>query len=121
VSSTKTYDTVRVTAYSPGTPPSADLCRVWNWVYKITGIADSGAIVQMRIKTVPLKFGNIIINGYARKDTTDANGYFYMDVYPNSVLTPSTTNYEVIIFKTDGTIFKDTLTVPDSTSWQLKW
>jgi hypothetical protein len=122
VVSGNTADTFFASVFNPGSPPSANLCRVYNWVYRaVGGQADSGAIIQMRIKTVPLKYGNSIINGYARRDTADVNGYFSLDVYPNSILTPSTTKYEVIIFKTDGTIYKDTaVTVPATNCWQLQ-
>jgi hypothetical protein len=75
----------------------------------------------MKIKQSPLKWGNIIISPYSVKDTTDGDGYFSLDVFPNSSLTPDSTVYQILIRHTDGRIFNDTLTVPDSTNWRLIW
>jgi hypothetical protein len=114
-------DTIWVSKFDPGTPSEPYLCKVWNCTYKLNGLPDSGAIIEMKIKQSPLKWGNIIISPYSVKDTTDGDGYFSLDVFPNSSLTPDSTVYQILIRHTDGRIFNDTLTVPDSINWRLIW
>jgi hypothetical protein len=114
-------DTIWVSTFDPGDPPEPYLCRAWNCIFKNNGLPDSGATVEMKIKHVPLKYGNLMVSPYGAKDTCDADGFFHLDVFPNSVLTPDSTVYQVLIRHTDGKIFSDTLTVPDSSSWRMIW
>jgi len=52
---------------------------------------------------------------------TDEDGYWYLDLYPNSVLSPSDTKYIFHIFSASGTILRLEVEVPDQTSWELQW
>ena len=108
--------------FNPGSPPSPSLCRVYGWVNNLSGVGDSGMIIAARIKTAPLRYQTAIISPYEKRDTTNSQGYWYLDLYPDTLLTPSGTKYEFMMFKTVGTIRKDTaVTVPNQNCWQYQW
>lgn len=109
------------TPFDPGSPPSADLCRVYGYVYDINNVPIESVKVEMSIAYTPLRFSTIVISPYYKSTLTDSLGYWYLDVYPNANLTPVTTKYQVYIYLTSGQVVKRDVTVPDQASWEFTW
>jgi hypothetical protein len=108
-------------AFNPGTPPLPDLCRVYGWIYDIKNQPVVGVKVEASIKKVPLRYQNVIISPYYQSSVTDDDGYWYLDLYPNSTLNPSGTRYTFNLFSPSGTILKLEIEIPDQGSWELQW
>jgi hypothetical protein len=108
-------------AFDPGAPPLLNLCRVYGWIYDIKNQPVVGAKVEASIRKVPLRYQNVIISPYYRSSVTDDDGYWYLDLYPNSFLNPSGTTYNFNLFSPSGTILKLEIEVPDQGSWELQW
>ncbi len=107
--------------FNPGSPPSAELCRVYGWIKDIQNLPLAEAKIEASIKTIPLKFQGVIISPYFRSTSTDSEGYWYLDLYPNSALIPDTSQYEFLIYSNNGTILRLKTTVPDQSSWELSF
>jgi hypothetical protein len=105
--------------FNPGNPPSANLCRVYGWVKDINNLPLVRAKIQAKIENVPLRSGNALISPYFKETETDSAGYWYLDLYPNSSLSPDTTQYNFFIYGAGGTILKSKATVPNQSSWEL--
>jgi hypothetical protein len=108
-------------SFDPGTPPLPNLCRVYGWVYDIRNEPVVGAKIESSIKKVPLRYRNVIISPYFQSSVSDEDGYWYLDLYPNSILNPSNTKYNFNLFSPSGTILKLEIEVPDQASWELQW
>ncbi len=108
-------------AFDPGSPPQAGLCRVYGWVHDLNDLPLVGATVEAEIALVPLRYQNLVISPYHRSTATDGDGFWYLDLYPNSALTPAGTKYSLRIFSSSGTIVRLEMEVPDQTSWELQW
>jgi hypothetical protein len=108
-------------AFDPGTPPQAGLCRVYGWVYDINNQPIAGAKIEASIKRVPLRYQNVAISPYYKSTLTDNQGLWYLDLYPNSSLSPSGTKYMFHVFSPSGTILRLETEVPDQASWELQW
>jgi hypothetical protein len=108
-------------AFDPGLPPQASLCRVYGWIYDINNQPTVGAKIEASIKIIPLRYQNIIISPYYKTTTTDDEGFWYLDLYPNSALDPSDTKYIFFIYTLSGTILKIETTIPNQGSWELQW
>ncbi|MCJ7507322.1 MAG: hypothetical protein MUO85_01155 [candidate division Zixibacteria bacterium] len=107
--------------FNPGNPPSADLCRVYGWIKDINNLPVIGAKVEAKVKTAPLRFGSVVISPYYKVTTTDSDGYWYLDLYPNIDLTPNDTKYQFFIYSPAGTILNLAATVPHQGSWELSF
>jgi hypothetical protein len=108
-------------SFDPGSPPLPNLCRVYGWIYDIKNQPVVGAKIEASIKKVPLRYQYVIISPYYQSSVTDDDGYWYLDLYPNSILNPSTTKYNFNLFSPSGTILKLELEIPDQGSWELQW
>ncbi len=106
-------------AFDPGTPPSPALCRVYGYVKDINNLPVVGAKVGALNKTVPLKYLSVVISPYYKTTVTDNNGYWYLDLFPNTVLTPSDSKYRFNIHVPSGSILRLETEVPNQTSWEL--
>jgi len=115
-------DTLWMTRFDPGNPPSPDLCRVYGWVYDITGdsLEDVTVISEIPPEFHPVKYSNVIITPFKKTTETDSTGYWQIDLFPNSVLSDTDSRYLFIIEYPAGVVFKTRVQIPDSTSWQLK-
>ncbi len=126
-----TYDTVVVSGtgsdtifgaqFDPGSPSSPGLCRVYGWLYDIGGAPESGASVMAHLPSGVVQYSVVIISPYSVSTITDNGGYFYLDLIPSDSLVPAGVKYEFTISRTDGTILRQRLTVPDTTLWRLTW
>jgi hypothetical protein len=115
-------DTVWMNRFDPGNPPSPDLCRVYGWVYDITGDSLEGVSVISEIPPEfhPVKYSDVIITPFKKTTETDSAGYWQIDLLPNSLLSDTDSKYLFIIEYPSGVVFRTRVEVPDSTSWQLK-
>jgi len=107
--------------FDPGHPPAPGLCRVYGWIKDIKDLPVSGAKVQAKIDLAPLRYQKILISPYFRETTTDSEGYWYLDLFPNSVLNPDTTSYTILIYGSRGIILNLKAKVPIQSSWELSF
>lgn len=114
-------DTIWGVPFDPGAPATAELCRVYGWVYNLSGDTLSGATVNARVIQSPLRYQNIVISPYNLTTTTDSAGYWSLDLFPSAALTPDTTLYEFTIRFTSGAILRRKVAVPEATEWLLTW
>lgn len=114
-------DTVRGYRLDAGEPTSPSLCRVYGYVYSVTGIPSEEATVTAYLPRGVTRQGQLIVSPFPTSTTTDSSGYFYLDLIPSDSLTGDDTRYEITIDRPDGTILRKRLTIPDATSWQLTW
>lgn len=114
-------DTIWATSFDPGLPATVSLCRVYGWVKNLAGDTLPRATIQARVSQSPLRYGNLVISPYEMTAVTDSTGYWYLDLFPSSVLTPDDTRYEFTIRFSSGAILRRKLAVPDSTQWLLTW
>ena len=108
-------------AFNPGSPPSPALCRVYGYVKDINNLPVVGAKIEVLNKTVPLKYQSSVISPYYKITVTDLNGYWYLDLFPNLVLTPSDSKYRFNIYVPSGSVLRLETSVPDQTSWELSF
>jgi hypothetical protein len=114
-------DTLWAVPFDPGLPATAGLCRVYGWIRNLGGDTLAGATVQARIAQSPLRYGNLVVSPYELTTTTDSTGYWFLDLFPSSTLTPNNTQYEFTIRLSSGAILHRKLAVPDTTQWLLTW
>lgn len=107
--------------FDPGSPPQVNLCRVYGWIHDIKNQPVVGAKIEASIKTVPLRYQNVVISPYYKSTLTDDEGYWFLDLYSNSILTPLETKYIFHLSNPSGTILKLETVVPDQSSWELQW
>jgi hypothetical protein len=114
-------DTIWATAFDPGSPGSAELCRVYSWIYDVAGVAVEDASITARLVGIAVRYGDVVVSPYEKSTTTDSNGYWFVDVLPNVCLTPDTVLYEFTLRQIGGPILRQTVSVPDTTAWLLSW
>jgi hypothetical protein len=114
-------DTVWGDQFDPGAPSSPSLCRVYGFLYDIMGEPEEGATVSAHLPSGVAQIANGIVSPFSISTTTDSTGYFFLDLIPSDSLIPSGFKYEFTISRTDGTILRQRLTVPDSAQWRLTW
>lgn len=91
-------DTVYVTAFDPGDPGDADLKRIYGWIKDAGDNPLVGAIVSLAMDvpgdTIPRGVGTeVTIYRTAVRDTTDADGYWSLDIFPEDGVTPRGISY----------------------------
>ncbi len=107
-----------------GTVPSSgspDLCRLYGFLYDISGNPDTGATVVAWLPGGVCLSDSTIISPFKVEGVSDTTGYFYLDLIPSAKLVPDTTRYEITIRRSDGTILRERVIVPDEESWLLTW
>lgn len=114
-------DTVYGALFDPGAPPSPDLCRVYGFVFGLTGEPESGVNVGAALPAGVVQSNGLIVSPTVVSTTTDSAGYFYLDLIPSSMMAPTGTQYEISISRADGAILRQRATVPNVDSWQLDW
>lgn len=91
---TDTSITLTGTAFDPDAPASASMVRVWGYIKDINDAVAIGVVVRASLMGKQKVWrGSTAITPYARQDTTDADGYWRLDLYPNDSLTPTGTHY----------------------------
>jgi len=124
------FDTLTVTGatiatmagrrFDPGTPAAPTLCRVYGFVYDVTGMPNPGAVVSAGLPKGVSRTDEMIVSPSAVTTVTDTAGYFYLDLIPSDLL-DGAPKYEVTIARTDGTILRKRITAPSQASWALSW
>jgi len=114
-------DTIWATAFDPGAPGDAELCRVYGWIYDVTGEEVEDAIVTARLVGVAVRYGDVVVSPYEKSTVTDSSGYWFIDVLPSVCLTPDTVHYEFTLRQTGGPILRQAVSVPDTAAWLLSW
>ncbi len=114
-------DTVFGVAFYPSPPPSADLCRVWGFLYGIDGAPEEGVSVSARLAAVSARYNSAVVSPYSISTTTDSTGLFELDLIPSDRLTPAGALYEITIRRSDGAVLRQRVTVPTESTWQLDW
>lgn len=115
-------DTLWMSIFDPGQPSSPDLCRVYGWIYDISGIGVEHANITIEIPSEyhPVKYSSIIITPFRKTTESDSAGYWYIDLFPNQLLSKIESEYLFTIEYPSGVIFKTKTAVPDSSSWKLE-
>lgn len=114
-------DTVYGCRFDPGEPSNPDLCRLYGFIYDINGNPDPEATVTAHLPSGVTRAGGTLVSPFKVETGSDSTGYFYIDLFPNSRLTPDTTRYEITIMRVDGTILREKVAVPDQPNWQFTW
>ena len=107
--------------FHPDAPELPAFCRVWGFLFTADGTPEAGATVSAQIPAGITNYGWIIISPIAVTTTADSSGYFALDLLPSDSLGTEGTPYEFTITRSDGTIFRRRLDVPDSTVWRFRW
>ncbi len=125
------FDTIVVTGqgedslfgytFDPGQPAQPNLCRAYAYIYDINGIPETQATITASLPGGVARSGQIIVSPFKVSTISDSLGYFYLDLIPSDSLNPSGQLYEITIAKKDGTILRQRLTIPSTTSWQISW
>lgn len=114
-------DTLFGYQFDPGSPANPAFCRVWGYLYDLSGTAQADAEITASLPQGVVRIGNTIVSPFSVSTTSDDYGYFYLDLIPSVNMIPDTTHYEISISLTNGTILRQRLVVPDSTNWKLVW
>jgi len=112
-----------------GSPGSANLCRLYGYMYGIDGQPVNGGVI-----TASLPGRNMIdscvggaLDGYEKSATTDSVGYWYLDLVrtlcvQSTIGSTAVNKYKVVgRFPSGSTAFEKTYEVPDSTSHKMTW
>jgi hypothetical protein len=111
-----------MTPFDPGAPQSPDLCRVYGWIYDLSGILLPDVKIEAEIQPEyqPVKYGDIIITPFKKEVATDSLGYWYLDLFPNQHLSKPNSKYLFTLEYPSGVIYKSKVTIPDSLNWQFR-
>lgn len=114
-------DTLTLERFNPGNPPAFDLCRVYGWVYDISGQTAEKAEIAVEIPRQyhPVKYDGAVITPFNRSVFADSSGYWQIDLYPNSRLSGPYSRYLFTIKHGSGIIYRVEAEVPNQASWQL--
>lgn len=125
------YDTLVITGSTVDTifgnklplnkPISPSLCRVYGYLADITGAAERDITVTASLPGGVATTSGYIISPFTTMTTTDSSGYFVLDLIPSDSLQPDGQLYEITIFRSDGTILRQRISVPVQSEWELRW
>jgi len=113
-------DSFYANLFDPGNPPAVNLCRVYGWIRDLKGQPVAGVTVEAKISITPLRYQTVLVSPYYKTTSTDSDGYWYLDLYPNSILSPSNSQYDFTIYIPYGTILRMKTAVPQQNSWELQ-
>jgi hypothetical protein len=115
-------DTIWMASFDPGNPATPELCRVYGWVYDISGQPLSAVTVKVEIPAEfqPVKYDGVIITPFRKTAETDVSGYWQIDLLPNSILSDPESRYFFTVEYPSGVVFKAKVEVPNQASWQLQ-
>lgn len=114
-------DTVKGYPFDPGSPSSPSLCRVWGYLYDVSGVPQTNGEVTASLPAGVGRQGSLLISPFQVSTASDSIGYFYLDLIPSDSLTPIGSLYEITVVMPGGTVLRKRLTIPDSSDWQLAW
>jgi len=114
-------DTLYGYRFDPGEPSMPSFCRLYGFIYNIGGGPEEGVNISAWLPAGVSRAGVGMISPFKVETTSDEDGYFYIDLIPNCRLTPDTSQYEITVSRSDGTIFRERVTVPDQPNWLMTW
>ncbi len=120
VNSPSAIDTIWGSGFDPGEPVSPNLCRVFGWVFDLSGYGISGVTVMARLNKSSVRYDGSMISPFYRTASTDSTGYWYLDLIPSENLEP-VCEYEIVIYYESGRIARRRVEVPDQASWEMGW
>ena len=101
-------------------PPSAQLCTVYGYAGQVDGVATKYAEVWA---TLPDKVNDtcsdVVITNRTVKAETDANGYWFMYLIKSKCLGGA--KYKLQYKVSEEAVIERTITVPDSSTYQVAW
>lgn len=114
-------DVLWLTSFDPGNPAQPDLCRVFGWVYDLSGqpLSEVTVLAEIPSQYQPVRYSNVVITPFRKTTSTDVAGYWYLDLFPNSLLSNPDSKYMITIEYPSGVILRSTVEVPDQDNWQL--
>lgn len=115
-----TDDTLIAEPFDPGSPVAPVLCRVYGFVRSVDGLPLEGASVSASLPATAL-FSTTVVSPQPVTATTDANGYFYFDLMPSSLLMPIDTRYDISISFNGRTFVHEQILIPATPTWQMVW
>ncbi len=114
-------DTLFAVPYSVDTPAGVGLTRVWGYLYDINARPQQGTTVRASLPGGVVRYKNVIVSPFTVSTITDTAGLFYLDLIPSDSLRPVGTMYEISISRSDGTVLRQRIKVPDASLWELSW
>ena len=122
VSSGGGTDTLWLDNFDPGLPSSPDLCRVYGWIYDISGVGVNLATITAEILSEfhPVNYNGVIITPFRKTAESNSTGYWYIDLIPNELLSVTESKYMLTIEYPAGVVFKTETAVPNLSSWWLQ-
>lgn len=114
-------DTVYGNWFDPGTPSVAGLCRMYGFLYDFNGQPEKDVTVAAMLPAGVSRTSYVIISPFEVTAITDSTGYFYIDLVPSDSLIPNGQLYEITLSRNDGTILRQRLSIPTTSTWQLVW
>jgi hypothetical protein len=121
VSSPSVMDTIWGSCFDPGEPVAAELCRVYGWIFDLSGEGLQDVTVTAKIGKTPIRYQGTLISPYYRTVQTDSSGYWFMDLFPSESLTPDDSEYEFMVYYEPGRIARKKIKIPDLANWELGW
>jgi len=115
-------DTLWLTSFDPGNPQPPGLCRVFGWIYDLSGqpVADAEITAEIPSEYHPLTFSGTLITPFKLSVATDSLGYWQIDLLPNSLMSNPDSRYYFTIKYPSGIIMKTITEVPALPGWQLE-
>lgn len=114
-------DTIVGYRFDPGAPSSPELCRVYGWIFDASGAPEPDALISASLPSGVGRIESGIVSPFKVTTVSDSAGYFFLDLIPNGSLIPDDSRYEITISRSDGTILRERLTVPQQSNWMLSW
>ena len=114
-------DTIVGYRFDPGTPSSPELCRVYGWIFDASGAPEPDALISASLPSGVGRIESGIVSPFKVTTVSDSADYFFLDLIPNGSLIPDDSRYEITISRSDGTILRERLTVPQQSNWMLSW
>jgi len=98
------------------------MCVVYGYIDSI-GLMGQRATISVTIHAEELRYETKLLAYYSYTKTvyTNASGYWEVALYPNSILTPAGTQYEITITTPHQQVIKKWVTVPELASWEFTW
>jgi hypothetical protein len=113
-------DTVPGYRFDPGTPVSPSLCRIYGYVASVNSGPEVNATVTAYLPKGVTRTNDLIVSPFPVSTQTDSAGYFYLDLIPSESL-EGAPEYEISVNRSDGTILRKRVAVPNTSSWPISW
>lgn len=107
-----------------GVPDSTNMCRVYGYVYALAGVPREGAkiVASLSLTNAVDSCAGVGLDAYEQQATTDATGYWYIDLVKTKCIDPASTYTFKGYYPAGRQIsIKSKVTVPDSSSYKLVW